>query len=87
MATLNLQVVSLDGVVYDEDDVLEVTLHTTEGDITVLANHIPLIAPLKEGEVRIKRATGEEYLSISRGVVEVRPKSKVVLLTNRAKRV
>jgi len=88
MATLHLQVVSLDGVIYDEHTVKEVTLRTSEGAITVLANHIPLVTPLKESEVRILREDGtEEYISTSRGVIEVRPKSEVVLIVNRAKKI
>ena len=87
MATLHLQVVSLDGVVYDERDVKEATLKTSEGVITVLANHIPLIAPIRSCSVRALRENGTtDYVDVSAGVIEVRSESEVVVLVNTAKR-
>ncbi|MDP3955661.1 MAG: hypothetical protein Q8Q18_00235 [bacterium] len=86
MATLRLQVVSLDGVVYDELDIRQVNLKSGDGEITILANHSPLITPLMDGVLKITKASGVEEVETSRGVVEVRPNSEVVVLVNTAKR-
>jgi F-type H+-transporting ATPase subunit epsilon len=85
MNTLKLQIVSLDGVVYSEESVRHVNLKSLDGEITILANHAPLVTPLKEGVVNIKKGESVDRVETSRGVVEVRPKSEVVILVNTAK--
>ena len=55
-----------------EDMVDQVTLPTTEGEITILPNHIPLIAPLKSGDV-VATAFGEFIpMAVAGGFVEVK---------------
>lgn len=55
-----------------EDMVDQVTLPTTEGEITILPNHIPLIAPLKSGDI-VATAFGEYIpMAVVGGFVEVR---------------
>lgn len=88
MAVLHLQIVSLEGVVYDDKEVAHVTLKSSEGEITVYAGHIPLITPLVEGKVTVTKGDkGSESFETSRGVIEVRPDSHVVVLCNTAKKI
>lgn len=72
-------------VVY-EDEVDEVTLPTTEGEITVLPHHIPLVTLSRAGVIRVKKAGKEEYLAVSGGFVEVQPGSKLTILADTAER-
>lgn len=72
-------------VVY-EDEVDEVTLPTTEGEITVLPHHIPLVTLSRAGVVRVKKGSAEQYLAVSGGYVEVQPGSKLTILADTAER-
>lgn len=63
---------------------VEVIVPTTNGIIGVRRGHLPLVAPLKIGEVIIKHQDGDlEHLAVAHGFVEVLPES-VNILTNSA---
>lgn len=69
-----------------KEQVKQVTVPTKMGEITVLPNHIPLVATLKPGVIELEKETGEkEIISISGGFLEVL-KDKVVLLADTAER-
>mgnify|MGYP001222283254 CR=1 FL=1 len=58
-----------------------VSVPGADGDLQVLADHAPLIAKLKEGDVIIQSEGGmEKKLPISGGVLEVKEKEVVVLV-------
>lgn len=61
------------------DDVNEVVLPTTMGEIGILPHHIPLVAVLAPGEIRVKKDTDELLLAVSGGFIEVQPKRVIVL--------
>ncbi len=55
-----------------QSDAVSVTLPTSEGEITVLQNHIPLLAVLAPGMVTVRKSDGtEEYLAVGGGFVQV----------------
>ena len=83
--SLTLKIVSPDGVTYDSA-AESVSLPTATGEITVLPHHVPLVTVLKAGEVRIKTQNQEFSLSVSSGVVEIRPNSVVYVLAETAER-
>ena len=72
MATLNFTLTTPDGKLF-QDEVDQVTLATSEGQITILPNHIPLVSVLVPGEAIIKKKNREVPLVIYGGFVEVRP--------------
>jgi F-type H+-transporting ATPase subunit epsilon len=76
---LNLSIYSIKGTVF-EGNVDWVNLPGSEGQLTILPKHIPLITYLKNGKIRVKR--NDEVLSfeINSGILEVRPKSQVKIL-------
>ncbi len=84
MKNFDVSVVTPDGVVVDEQYQM-VIAHTKDGEIGVLAGHIPLVAPLVIGEVRLKKESGMEWLSVSGGFLEVRP-DKVTVLAQTAEK-
>jgi F-type H+-transporting ATPase subunit epsilon len=61
----------------------QVTIPTRTGEITVLPEHIPLVAILVPGELVIKKDKEEISLAVSSGFVEVLP-DKVTILADTA---
>lgn len=60
--TFSFRVISPLGTAF-QGDARSVTLPTADGEITVLANHMPLVAVLTDGELRID--TGEKTVSVA----------------------
>ncbi len=84
MKTINLKIITIEGVFFS-GEVTEVVLPTDNGQISVLPDHIPLVSKLKEGVVLLKTTTGDKEISISSGVLEVRPESEVYVLVDSAR--
>ncbi|WP_100374174.1 F0F1 ATP synthase subunit epsilon [Bacillus sp. FJAT-45037] len=78
MSTIHVNVVTPDGKVYD-GDVDMVIVRTIEGELGILPKHIPLVAPLTIGVVRLKKGNAEEKIAVSGGFVEVRPDQVTIL--------
>jgi F-type H+-transporting ATPase subunit epsilon len=55
------------------------------GELGVLPRHIPLMTPLKPGEVLVRNDEHEEFLFVAGGFLEVLP-DKVVILADAAER-
>ena len=64
-------------------EVSQVTIPTTEGEITVLVGHLPLVSVLRSGELRFIYKGKEESLAVSGGFLEVLP-NKVTILADTA---
>ncbi|MSR87263.1 ATP synthase F1 subunit epsilon [Candidatus Peribacteria bacterium] len=62
-----------------EGDVESLTLPTSDGEITVLGGHIPLISVLVPGTVIARKDKEEWFFACSRGVIEVDGKEIRVL--------
>ena len=56
-----------------------------EGDLGVLPRHIPLLTPLRTGEIMIRNDGQEEFFFVGGGFLEVLP-DKVVILADVAER-
>jgi len=54
------------------------------GEITVLPNHIPLIASLQPGELTARMGDRAEHIAVSGGFVEIRPGNEVIVLADTA---
>ena len=54
MKTIKVSVVTPDGPVYDSD-VEMVSTKAKSGELGILPGHIPLVAPLEIGAVRLKK--------------------------------
>ncbi|BAB07472.1 F0F1 ATP synthase subunit epsilon [Halalkalibacterium halodurans] len=78
MPTLHVNVVTPDGKVY-EGDVDMVSVKTVEGELGILPRHIPLVAPLTVGAVRLKKGSTVDLVAVSGGFVEVRPDQVTIL--------
>ncbi len=81
---LKLRIVTPEKITYESDDVSFVTIPTTEGEITVLPHHIPIVSTIKVGQIKISKK-GELYgCAISSGILEVQGGSTVVVLAERS---
>lgn len=56
-----------------------------DGELGVLPGHIPLMTPLRPGEVLVRNDGREEFLAVSGGFLQVLP-GKVVILADAAER-
>lgn len=66
----NFEVISPEKVVYKEE-VEEVILPTTVGQITILPNHISLFTQIVPGEIVIRKGGKEQYMAVTGGFLEV----------------
>jgi len=72
---LQLKIVTPEKLIIEEM-VEQVTMPTKEGEITVLADHIPLIAPLSSGDI-VAFVNGEHLpIAVVGGFVEVKTNDK-----------
>jgi F-type H+-transporting ATPase subunit epsilon len=85
MKTIKFEIVTPERVVLQED-ILQITVPTTSGEITVLPDHIPLVSVLAPGVIEVKRADNIiEIMSVSGGFIEVMG-DKIVILADTAER-
>jgi len=85
MSIIHFEIVTPEKTVLKEE-VLQLTVPTKMGEITVLPNHIPLVAGLMPGVIEIKLLDGKvETVALSGGFIEVLP-NKVVILADTAER-
>lgn len=70
MKKFNLQLISPEGSKFDRE-IEEAILPTPDGQVAVLADHMPLISLLSAGEIIIKENGKEDILVTEGGVVEV----------------
>jgi len=61
-------------------EAVSVTLKTTEGEITILPSHEPLVANLIPGAVTVRTKDGPQKFEIDGGVLEVSNNQVTVLL-------
>ena len=76
--TFNLRIISPTRIFFD-GDVDMVEMKTTEGEIGVLAGHIPLTAILEPGVLRIKQEENVREAALHDGFVEIQ-KDRVTVL-------
>ncbi|MED4534482.1 F0F1 ATP synthase subunit epsilon [Metabacillus fastidiosus] len=82
MKTVLVNVVTPDGPVYDAQ-VEMVSVKAQSGELGVLPGHIPMVAPLEIGAVRLLKDSSTELVAVSGGFIEVRP-DKVTILAQAA---
>lgn len=77
---MNIHIAKINGVLWDgEADAI--TAPGTEGELTVLHDHMPLVTNLKEGRLVVKKGGEEVFVhEVDHGVLEVTGESVTVLL-------
>ncbi len=79
MKKFKLKIVTPERVVLS-DEVSQVSVETKLGQITILPNHLPLVAELAPGEIVVKQdGESEDWMAVSGGFIEVLPNQVVIL--------
>jgi F-type H+-transporting ATPase subunit epsilon len=78
MATFRLDLVSPEKLLF-ADEVVQVDLPGSEGDMGVLAGHAPLVTALRPGILVVHRAGGDLRVVVNGGFAEVGPAGLTVL--------
>ena len=82
---MHFELITPERMVYKEE-VEQVTLPTTLGEITILSNHEPLVATLVPGVAKLKTKKGEEDVAVSGGFIEVSEGNIIKVLADTAER-
>ncbi len=85
MSKLTIQLVTPERTVLSEE-VVSLSCPTTDGRITILPGHTPLIASLVSGEL-IARNSGnndEHFIHVAGGFVEIKPNNEIIILADAA---
>ena len=82
MATMRLEIVSAERVVYSEE-VSILVAPGADGELGILPRHAPLLSVLKPGEIRVVKDGEESYIAVSGGFMEVLG-NKVTILADAA---
>jgi len=85
MSKIHFKIVTPEKTAF-EDEVDQVTLPVTDGQVTILPNHRSYIASLKAGEIMFKKGNEETVLATSGGFVEF-DKNNLVFLADTAERI
>ncbi len=83
MATIKLEIVSPDKMVYSED-VSMVIVRSTGGELGILPHHAPLVTGLVPHAMRVRVSGGdrdEQLIAVAGGFMEVTPEKITVLAT------
>src|SRR5699024_735124 len=80
MNKIALDVVTPDGSVHFEENCEIIILQTKQGELGVMAGHVPTVAALKIGGLRVKVDGRFEYFAVTDGFVEIRPDKVTVLV-------
>ena len=78
MKTIKVNVVTPDGPVY-ESEVEMVSTKAQSGELGILPGHIPMVAPLKIGVVRLKKGSHTDLVAVTGGILEVRAEQVNIL--------
>lgn len=82
---INLQIITPEKIAY-KGEADQITLPTQNGEITILANHIPLISSMKHGELIIKNDGKDIFLAVCNGFIETR-NNNITIMTDIADRI
>lgn len=73
MNTIALDIVTPNGTVFHENECEIVVVNSVQGELGIMAGHVPVVAALKIGVLRAKIKGETEMLAVTDGFVEIRP--------------
>ncbi len=86
MATLSVEIVTNERIVFSETDVEMVSAPGSQGTLGILPNHAPLVTTLAAGELRVRKGGVDQSMVVFGGFMEVTP-TKVIVLADVAEKV
>jgi len=82
MATLKLEIVTPEALTYSED-VDMVTLPSSDGELGIYPNHVPVLTQVVPGEIVVRKGGQDFFLAIGEGFAEITGE-RVAVLTDMA---
>lgn len=76
---MHVVVAKVDEVLFD-GEAESLTVPGTDGEMTVLGHHEPLITTLKAGSIFVRTSEGDKKFDIKGGALEVGPHGATVIL-------
>ena len=83
MPKLKLKIVTPERVLL-ETEVDSLSCPTQMGEVTILPGHIPLVASIIPGELKVVEAGETKHMAVAGGVIEVRLQNEIVVLADAA---
>ena len=80
MNTMNVNIVTPNGSVYNQDNVEITVLQTVGGDMGVMYGHIPTVTAIQTGYVKVHYTDGIDYIAVSDGFVEIRQEKTSIIV-------
>lgn len=75
---INLTIANVESVLF-HGEALSITLSGSEGEMTVLPNHMPLVSGLKNGTIIVRNREQVSEFNIEKGVIKI-SKDEVLIL-------
>lgn len=82
---INFKIVTPEKLVY-QNEIYQVSIPTSSGEITVLPNHIPMVSVLATGELKIVDKDGEHPYAVAGGFLEIQGENKIIILADKVER-
>ncbi|QHX36308.1 F0F1 ATP synthase subunit epsilon [Spiroplasma sp. BIUS-1] len=82
MELTKLKIITPDGVYIDDLKVESVSVRTADGQITIYANHSPIVSTLLIGDMKYEVNGSTKYIHLHRGILQV-SREQVKILTQR----
>lgn len=86
MAKLHFQIVTPERAV-NAGEADSITCPTSEGFITILPNHVPLVGNLVSGEMVVRTGGQDDIYHIAGGCVQIKPGNEVVFLADQSEHI
>ncbi|OGM20534.1 ATP synthase F1 subunit epsilon [Candidatus Woesebacteria bacterium RIFCSPHIGHO2_01_FULL_38_9] len=86
MNFLKLRISSPEKLVFEESELLSVTIPTANGEITILPGHIPLVSKVIHGEIVARKRDKEHSLITTEGFLKLSAAGEIEILSDYAER-
>ncbi len=82
MTKLTLKIVTQEKQLLEVGEVSSITAPSSEGEVTILPDHIPLVTRLETGIIRYTVDKHEQTVVVSNGFLTISPDNKVTIMAN-----
>jgi F-type H+-transporting ATPase subunit epsilon len=76
---INLTITDVEKVLY-HGEAASVTVPGSEGEMTILPHHTPIVSALKSGIITVREENEQKQFTITKGVIEISPKEVLILI-------
>jgi F-type H+-transporting ATPase subunit epsilon len=83
---LSIKIISPSGKILEDSEFDSITIPTSEGEITLLPGHVPLVAKVAPGEIVARKKDNEESIVTTDGFLKLNKKGQVLVLSDYAVR-